>query len=56
MRQVRILCVAHVTNTMGQAGQDFEKGEADGTTDALAVLDAIISGTSISPDTRIECP
>jgi hypothetical protein len=29
---------AHVTNTMGQAGDDFEKGDADGTRDALAVL------------------
>jgi uridine phosphorylase len=38
---VRVLCLAHVTNTMGQAGQDFEKGEADGTADALAVLGAI---------------
>ena len=39
---VRVLCLAHVTNTMGQTGQDFEKGEADGTADALAVLGAII--------------
>jgi uridine phosphorylase len=39
---VKILCLAHVTNTMGQAGEDFEKGEADGTADALAVLDAIV--------------
>jgi len=38
---VKVLCLAHVTNTMGQAGQDFEKGEADGTADALAVLGAI---------------
>jgi len=30
-----------VTNTMGQGGDDFEKGEADGTADALAVLAAI---------------
>jgi uridine phosphorylase len=37
----RVLCLAHVTNTMGQTKQDFEKGEADGTADALAVLDAI---------------
>ncbi|MGB6541504.1 MAG: nucleoside phosphorylase [Xanthobacteraceae bacterium] len=37
----RVLCLAHVTNTMGQAKHDFEKGEADGTADALAVLDAI---------------
>jgi uridine phosphorylase len=37
----QVLCIAHVTNTMGQAGQDFEKGEADGTADALRVLDVI---------------
>ena len=36
------LCIAHVTNTMGQAGQDFEKGDADGTADALFVLEAVI--------------
>ena len=40
-RQANVLCIAHVTNTMGQAVQDFEKGEADGTADALAVLAAI---------------
>ena len=38
---VRLLCLAHVTNTMGQSGDDFEKGEADGTDDALALLDTI---------------
>ncbi len=41
VNKARVLCLAHVTNTMGQAGQDFEKGEADGTADALAVLGAI---------------
>jgi uridine phosphorylase len=40
-RQAAILCIAHVTNTMGQTEQDFEKGEADGTADALAVLAAV---------------
>jgi uridine phosphorylase len=40
-RNARVLCLAHVTNTMGQSEQDFEKGEADGTADALAVLAAI---------------
>ena len=40
---VKVLCLAHVTNTMGQAGEDFEKGEADGTRDALAVLETIVS-------------
>jgi uridine phosphorylase len=39
---VRILCLAHVTNTMGRSEGDFEKGEADGAADALAVLDAIV--------------
>jgi len=38
---VQVLCLAHVTNTMGQAG-DFEKGEADGTRDALAVLARLV--------------
>src|SRR5260221_14590398 len=41
---VPVLCLAHVTNTMGQAGDDFEKGEADGTCDALVALDAVIAG------------
>jgi uridine phosphorylase len=38
-----VLCLAHVTNTMGLSEQDFEKGEADGTAEALAVLSAIAS-------------
>jgi hypothetical protein len=29
---------------MGQAGDDFEKGEADGTRDALVTLEAVIAG------------
>jgi uridine phosphorylase len=39
---VQVLCLAHVTNTMGQTEQDFEKGEANGTADALRVIEAII--------------
>jgi uridine phosphorylase len=42
-RNARVLCIAHVTNTMGQAGTDFEKGEADGTADVLALLEAIVT-------------
>ena len=38
---VRVLCSAHVTNTMGLADQDFEKGEADGTADALELLETV---------------
>ena len=39
----KVLCLAHVTNTMGQGGDDFEKGEADGTADALALLGVLVS-------------
>ena len=38
---VRVLCLAHVTNTMGLAEQDFEKGEADGTAEAFTALAAL---------------
>jgi uridine phosphorylase len=41
-RQAKVLCIAHVTNTMGQTGQDFEKGEANGTADAVQILEAIV--------------
>jgi uridine phosphorylase len=39
----RVLCLAHVTNTMGQAEQDFEKGEAGGTADAMRMLEAVVA-------------
>jgi len=39
-----VLRLAHVTNTIAAGEQDFDKGEADGTIDALRVLEAIISG------------
>ncbi len=38
-----VLCLAHVTNTMGQSEHDFEKGEADGTAAALAVIEALVA-------------
>ncbi len=41
----RVLCLAHVTNTMGKVHEDFEKGEAAGTADALAVLEAIVEAS-----------
>ncbi len=37
-RSRQVVCFAHVTNQMGRVQQDFEKGEADGTVDALAVI------------------
>jgi uridine phosphorylase len=40
-RDRKVLCLAHVTNTMAVAGQDFEKGEADGTVEALTLLETL---------------
>jgi purine-nucleoside phosphorylase len=37
-RDKAVVCFAHVTNQMGQIEGDFEKGDADGTTDALSVV------------------
>jgi uridine phosphorylase len=48
VKGVRVLCLAHVTNTMGQTGVDFEKGEEDGTSDALAVLERVVAVLQIS--------
>lgn len=36
-----VVCVAHVTNTMATAGDDFEKGEHDGTHRLLRLVEAI---------------
>ncbi len=48
-RNARVLCIAHVTNTMGQtAAQDFEKGDADGTSDALQVLQALVRAFAVN--------
>jgi uridine phosphorylase len=41
-RSASVLCLAHVTNTMGQVEKDFEKGEADGTADALNILETVV--------------
>jgi uridine phosphorylase len=37
-RQKAVLCFAHVTNQMGRIDGDFEKGEADGSKDALDLI------------------
>jgi uridine phosphorylase len=39
-RQKNVLCFAHVTNQMGQAG-DFEKGDANGAVASLALVRAV---------------
>ncbi len=40
-RRKPVLCFAHVTNQMARSEGDFDKGEADGTKDALAVIGAV---------------
>jgi uridine phosphorylase len=43
LRRKPVLCFAHVTNQMGRIDGDFEKGEADGSKDALNLI-AIVAG------------
>jgi len=40
VRERPVVCFAYVTNQMGQTEEDFEKGDADGSRDALEVIDA----------------
>ena len=42
-RDRAVICLAHVTNQMGMIEGDFEKGEADGTADALAVVSKVMA-------------
>ncbi len=37
-RECAVLCLAHVTNQMGQIEGDFEKGVADGAEESLKVI------------------
>ncbi|WP_229317561.1 nucleoside phosphorylase [Larkinella sp. C7] len=34
----KVICYAHLTNTMGQDGQDFEKGIENGSVDSLSII------------------
>ena len=47
-RSAAVLCLAHVTNTMGQVERDFEKGEADGTADALRILETVVRAVRLT--------
>jgi uridine phosphorylase len=40
-RHKMVLCFAHVTNQMATVSGDFDKGEADGTVDALTIIAAV---------------
>ncbi len=37
-RSKQVICIAYVTNTMGTSQRDFEKGQANGARDSLAVF------------------
>ena len=45
-----IVCLAHVTNTMAVAGDDFEKGIDNGVHDALAVARAVATALLQFPE------
>lgn len=47
-RGYAVACFAHVTNQMGQTGLDFEKGQANGATEALLLIEAAIA--ALVPD------
>jgi uridine phosphorylase len=40
-RRKPVICIAHVTNQMGSGNRDFEKGEADGSKEALNLISTI---------------
>jgi uridine phosphorylase len=40
-----VLCLAHVTNTMAQAGDDFEKGEEQGTVASLRIVETLVAAS-----------
>ncbi len=51
-REKSVVCLAHVTNEMAQAGDDFEKGEADGALASLALLGAVSAALAESERNR----
>lgn len=50
-RNRAVVCFAHVTNEMGQGEGEFEKGDANGSTAALEVVDAAIGAWKAAPGT-----
>ena len=48
----RVICLAHLTNEMGRAEIDFEKGEADGAEDALQVIERIAVRSGLAGEPR----
>lgn len=40
-RQKKVICLAHITNQLGNVAGDFEKGEAHGSVDALRIIQRV---------------
>ena len=51
-----IVCIAHVTNTMATSGDDFEKGETNGTNRILALTSAIAHALAPGPSSQTDIP
>jgi len=49
-RDQPVVCFAYVTNEMGQGDSEFEKGDADGSTAALEIVDAAVAGWRTSDE------
>lgn len=50
-RHQPVVCFAYVTNEMGQGDREFEKGDANGSTVALELINAAVSAWSASAGT-----
>jgi uridine phosphorylase len=50
-RRQPVVCLAHVTNTMATAGDDFDKGDDNGVHDALTVAHAVSTALLSAPPT-----
>jgi uridine phosphorylase len=48
-RDCQVVCFAYVTNEMGQGDSEFEKGDANGSTAALEVIDAAMTARDSAP-------
>jgi uridine phosphorylase len=42
VRAKKVICIAHVTNTLAQRAGDFEKGAANGATDSLRLVEFVL--------------
>lgn len=46
-RDKAVICFAHITNQMARDGDDFEKGEANGVLESLAVFNAAVAALKL---------